>query len=342
MKTQPVDTPAAPAAVVDPEPIAKPQTAAEIAESEQALGIAPRVAVPPTAAKVPVLLGIAPKTLEEGWRLAQLFAQSDLVPKGYRGRPADILVAIQYGMEVGLPPMSALHSIYITNGRPNLWGDGFLAVIMASPPYHDHDEYYMVGGERRDLLVAADLTKDDTMAVCTFWRKDKPNRPRTASFSIAQAKKARLWTKEGPWQEYPDRMLKFRARDDAGHDAFPDVLRGVATGAGVVAPPIDFTDVTPEPPKEVRRKSETAPAAVAVVDMPPADEVTIGPVKVLGVEQFLGGYTASLHNGQKVDVLEELEAMELEKFVGTPNAVRLLCTKGPENSLVLKSFAIAD
>ena len=336
-KTQPVETPAAaPVAVAEQEPTPPPQTAEQIADTAAALGDQQKSGPP---ARVPVQMGIAPKTIEEGWRLAQFIAQSELVPKGYRGRPADVLVAIQYGMEVGLPPMAALHSIYVTNGRPSLWGDGFLAVIMASPRYKDHDEYYMVANERREFLTAADLQKDDTMAVTTFWRTDT-TRATTATFSIAKAKKAGLWSKEGPWQNYPDRMLKMRARGFAGHDAFPDVLRGIREAEEVIDVEPQ-TGAEPEPPKEVRRLSEMKAAEPAAA-MAPTDDVEIGPVKVSDVEQFLGGYTVSLHNGQRVDVLNDLDALELEKFKGTPNAVRLTCTKGPENSLVLKSFAIAD
>jgi hypothetical protein len=341
-------------AVADAEPpAAPPQTPEQIAETEKVLGLnggakptAPAAATTAIAQKAPVHMGVAPKTVEEGWRLAQFIAQSELVPKGYRGRPADVLVAIQYGMEVGLPPMAALHSIFVTNGRPSLWGDGFLAVIMASPQYKDHDEYYMVEGERREFLVGADFSKDDTMAVCTFWRTDSP-RPRTATFSIAKAKRAGLWSKLGPWQEYPDRMLKFRARGFAGHDAFPDVLRGIRTAEEVMdLPPQE--DTPPEPPKEVRRISETVEHAQARVqtlkasrDAAPGEQVVMGPVSVKYVEALLGTYTLVLKTGEKIAVPNELDALELEKFKGTDHYVRLTADKTPEG-LRLASFGIAE
>jgi hypothetical protein len=217
------------------------------------------IAVPdPTAPRPIVRLGIAPTTLDEGWRLAQMFAKSELVPKNFRGRPEDIMVAIQYGLEIGLPPMAALSSIAVINGRASLWGDGFIAVLMSSPLYADHDEYYEVtvtkgtdpvtkapitAVERRDRLSADDLKADTTLAVCTFWRHGKKT-PVTRTFSIAQAKKASLWGKARPWQEYGDRMLSMRARGFAGRDAFPDLLRGIKTAEEVMDTPPDI-DVTP-------------------------------------------------------------------------------------------------
>ena len=74
------------------------------------------------------------------------------------------------------------------------------------------------------------------------------------------AKRAGLWTKAGPWQTYPRRMLQMRARSFALRDAFPDVLKGLISveealdnhsGADQLAPPtIDAIaePATPAPP----------------------------------------------------------------------------------------------
>lgn len=208
---------------------------------------------------VPVQLGIAPHSLEEGWRLAQVMAKSALVPKNFQNKPEDVLVAIQLGIEVGLAPMQALQSIAVINGRPSVWGDGFLALIMASSSYLDHDEYYEVKGQRVDGLTAEDLKLETTAAICTFHRRGKAT-PTTQRFTVGMAKKASLLGKEGPWGSYPDRMLKMRARSWAGRDAFPDVLRGMTTAE-------EAMDIPSDPPAPVRpvitmpqRKSDSVPA----------------------------------------------------------------------------------
>jgi hypothetical protein len=54
-------------------------------------------------------------------------------------------------------------------------------------------------------------------------------KPTVARFSVADAKKAGLWGKVGPWTQYPKRMLQLRARGFALRDAFPDVLKGLVT-----------------------------------------------------------------------------------------------------------------
>jgi hypothetical protein len=65
-------------------------------------------------------------------------------------------------------------------------------------------------------------------AVCQTSRKGKDANV-VARFSVADAKKAGLWGKQGPWTQYPKRMLQLRARGFALRDAFPDVLRGLVT-----------------------------------------------------------------------------------------------------------------
>ena len=47
-------------------------------------------------------------------------------------------------------------------------------------------------------------------AVCIAKRHGST--PVTARFSVMDAKRAGLWTKAGPWQTYPRRMLQMRAR----------------------------------------------------------------------------------------------------------------------------------
>jgi hypothetical protein len=143
----------------------------------------------------------------------QAIAQSNLVPKDFRGRAADIMIAVQMGMEVGLKPMQALHSIAVINGRPALYGDGALAVVRARPDCEDVVELISGDGDART-------------ATCSVKRAGSTKVDR--SFSVMEAKKAALWSKDGPWKQYPDRMLQMRARGFALRDSFPDALKGFA------------------------------------------------------------------------------------------------------------------
>lgn len=296
---------------------------------------------PPAPDRVPVRLGLLPTSIEEGWRLAQMMAKSELVPKAFRNRPEDILVAIQMGTEIGFAPMQALQSIAVINGRPGVWGDGFLALIMASPHYQDHDEYYEVGGQRRDGLTEPDLKDPTTAAVCTFWRRGKQT-PITRRFSVAQAKTAGLLGKDGPWQTHRDRMLQMRARGFAGRDGFPDVLRGISPAEELRDVPMPA--IAAAPARIVQRLSTTPPTPSAGPELPP-DVIVTGQVHEL--EQGADGYWLTLRSGERIaiDPTHEADVAELLKFGGTDHTLRVTCRPHPERAdrtLTFVTFTLAD
>ena len=153
-------------------------------------------------------MGLMPQNLDEALRLADILARSSLVPRDYQGNPANALVAIQWGCELGLPPLQSLQSVAVINGRPSLWGDSALALVRGS-----------------GLLEAITETVTATEAVCVVKRKGEAETSRT--FTLEDAKRAGLAGKAGPWSQYPRRMMQMRARAWALRDVFPDVLRGV-------------------------------------------------------------------------------------------------------------------
>lgn len=151
---------------------------------------------------------LQPASMQEFMDLAEKFSRSTMVPKDYQGRSDNIIVAWQFGSEVGLKPMQALQSIAVINGRPSIWGDGMLALVRGSGLLEDFQE-----------------TITDTLATCRVKRKGESVCERT--FSLDDARKAGLLNKSGPWTQYPKRMLQLRARGFALRDAFADVLKGL-------------------------------------------------------------------------------------------------------------------
>jgi hypothetical protein len=135
-----------------------------------------------------------------------------MAPKGLE-TPEACLIAILHGLEVGLTPLAALQRIAVINGRPTIWGDGALALVRASGLCAYVHETLRGKGDHK-------------VATCTVKRRDE-DEPLTRRFSVADARRAGLWGKEGPWQTFPDRMLQMRARAFALRDAFADVLGGL-------------------------------------------------------------------------------------------------------------------
>lgn len=174
---------------------------------------------------------LTPKTLDEAMKYADIIAKSDIVPKDYKNNAGNVLVAVQMGAELGLPPLQALQNIAVINGRPSVWGDSLIAIARAHPACEFINESF-----------------DDSKmtATCKVKRRGEPEQSRT--FSKADAETAGLWNKQGPWKTNPKRMLQMRARGFAIRDVFADALRGLA----MVEETRDYEerDVTPREPEK--------------------------------------------------------------------------------------------
>jgi hypothetical protein len=184
--------------------------------------------------------GLALASFDDAFRFATMVSKSEFAPKDFKGKPESCLLAIQHGSEVGLSPMQSLQSIAVINGRPTIWGDAALALVQASAACEYVKE--TLEGEGKALT-----------AVCEVKRRGYPA-PTVVRFSMADAERAGLLGKSGPWTQYTSRMLALRARGFALRNAFADALRGLITAEEAQDYPTPEPAPAPRPPVEVRPK----------------------------------------------------------------------------------------
>lgn len=227
---------------------------------------------------------IMPQNFQELNQLAELIAKSDLAPKDFKGKPANALIAIQMGAEVGFSPMQAIQNIAVINGRPSMWGDASLALVQSHPSYEwieetwdDKTQTARCRGKRRGDPAISDWT-----------------------FSMDDARKAFMITydngretrvplaEKSTYKSYPRRMCAMRARAFVLRDKWADVIKGLAIreevedmvdmvpdGAGTYVP----VENTPKRASEAAApaapagKAESAPAATASTTSAPVISV---------------------------------------------------------------------
>ncbi len=173
--------------------------------------------------KAPMLTsqkGLVLTSLDDMWRFAGYVVRSGLTPKGLE-KPEAVVIALQMGYELGLPPMQSLQNIAVINGRPCVWGDAVPGLIEAS---HKQEYGYPTKIGKRN----PDGSFPDSYGY-RYTTKRIGREEYSYEFTVADAKKASLWGKQGTWTFYPDRMLLNRARTFCLRDVFPDVLRGLVT-----------------------------------------------------------------------------------------------------------------
>lgn len=222
---------------------------------------------------------------------SQYLADSDMVPKDFKGKPGNCLVAIQWGMEIGLKPLQAMQNIAVINGRPSLWGDSVIALARNSPVC--------------EYIVEED---DGRTATCKVKRRGEPEQIRT--FSMEDAKIAGLLGKQGPWTQYPKRMRQMRARAFAIRDVFPDVLKGLPVAEEVM-------DMPQSTPINTRTGDVMPVASMALIDS--ANEAADG-----GRDSFAKWWKAAKPEDRKAladhvnDLKARTEAADKARTVETP------------------------
>lgn len=222
---------------------------------------------------------IVPTSIEEVFRLATAISRSGLAPRDMSTAEA-LTVAIMHGMEIGLPPLQAINRIAVVNGRPTVWGDAIPALLWAA------------GFKIKEWI---DGEGDARAAHCTITRRPDKTEV-TRSFSVAQARTARLWGKAGPWQQFPDRMLQMRARGFAARDGASDVLGGLYLKEEVEDEVLrDITPAQPVPAQTASRAIDDIPEVPEMSQSAPADDVPqVEPDELGDAAGFLAKLTSDL------------------------------------------------
>lgn len=166
-----------------------------------------------------------PRTPHERYVFAQSLAEARQLPGQIRGSIADVLLRIEYGVAVGVPPISAVTAIHMIDGKPSA-SAGMISGLLRT------------AGKLRVWTEADPEWPGEVRAVATFRRNDDPEFEYRVEWTIDRAIAAKLLkvaddgrliaAKSGSaWDTYRAGMLKARAVSEIGRDAAEDVLLGV-------------------------------------------------------------------------------------------------------------------
>ncbi len=226
---------------------------------------------PPT---VSLSLSLVPRSIEDLERLSVIVFKAG-PPPGH-GCHQSVAMAIAFGLEIGLLPIQAVASVSVVNGKPSLYGDAALGLLQASPFCSE-------------LEHGLDGEGDDRVGWMRTQRKGE-DKARETRFSVADAVTAQLWSKKGPWQTYPNRMLVWKAVSFHMKDWWADVLRGLSIHEDLAAEMEARSEarqreqpaIETDKPAVVRVESEAA-RPTAAPELPAAPTVATPIVTVAGV-----------------------------------------------------------
>lgn len=253
---------------------------------------------------------IAPQNFEQANSLAEIIAGSQFCPTAFKGKPGDVLCAIQFATEVGLQPMQGLQNIAVINGKPSLYGDAALAIVRQHPAF--------VSIEERDPTDA--LAKGEGLCSIKI-RHSEGTTTVTRRFTTAEAKAAGLIGKQGPWSQYPGRMYQMRARAFAMRDALPEALKGIgiaeessdipAQATARALPQTQAPNVNALPAPSMPEAVDTRTGEVIEATAEPAQEKpAVAPLKV---DDFADRFSECTTMEQVDAISKEIRAMNVDQ-----------------------------
>ena len=171
-----------------------------------------------------------PTNISEAIQLCDMLAKSALVPDALRGKPADIMLILMTGRDLGLSVTQSFRALFVVKGRPSLSS----AYKVARAQQHPDCEYF------RLVSSSATVAKWETK------RRGQPA-PVVMEWTIEQAKRAGLGGDN--WNKYPEAMLRARGGSALADAVYSDAIYGLPTAeeldadtasplpADIVAPP---------------------------------------------------------------------------------------------------------
>ena len=260
---------------------------------------------------------IIPASFEDVQRLAKMAVAAGLAPRAWNDddatATAKATAAIMHGLECGVPPMQAMQNIAVINGRTVMWGELLVAVLLS----HGFKVKMWTDGNGDQRIGRAVVTRPDGEAI-------------EASFSVAQAKQARLWderervrkkgkngdTYEAPndsaWFRFPDDMLQWKALGRANRRGGSDATRGLMIRQDMDEPNKTI-DVTPE------KSAPALPELPDIPDDPPlADQAAVlremehklTPENVSGVEREYAAAIMAMDEDGRGAAIDMIQAMK--------------------------------
>ena len=223
-----------------------------------------------TLATLPV---VREDSLPERQEYAKALSVSNLLPAQYRGKPENVLYAIEFGRAIGVEPIVAINQVHIIEQKPSASSALISSLVRRA-------------GHRLRIWVERDDRGQLVKAVATITRHDDPDFTFRAEWTMVRANAAGV-TGKSVWKNYPEAMLKARAITEVAREACEEALNGIgytpeelgadqnADGSWVVT---DAAPTRQNRPGQTIRDAVT-PSAGASADgfTPPVDEPPSAP-----------------------------------------------------------------
>lgn len=230
---------------------------------------------------------------------ARAVSTGAMLPDAYRGKPADILLAVGLGQSMGLSPAESLYRIAVIKGKPTASAE-------------------LIASQVRKAGHKLRVKGDDTTCTATIIRADDPDFPFEVTRDIAWARGMGL-ADNANYKKQPGTMLQWRAITAVARLACPEALYGVqytpdeieTSWDGTTAPPRTTglaAALAPEPePVDVTEAEivDDSDAATLLAQIKTAAEAAQIPLDTIAADW------ADTHSGQSIGEATDVGGLEI-------------------------------
>ena len=148
-------------------------------------------------------------SMQDQMQFAQLVTEGSMVPKDYKGQPANAMIAIGLGQSMGLSPAESLYRIDVIQGKPTASAELIASNI-----------------RKAGHTLRVEVDEQNVSVRATVYRSDDPEFAHTVVRDMNWAKQMGLVSKDN-YKKQPLTMLQWRAISGVGRLACPEALYGV-------------------------------------------------------------------------------------------------------------------
>lgn len=266
---------------------------------------------------------LAPRSLEEVRSLSKELSVSRLLPAAMQKSPADVMLVVLTGHELGLQPMQAIRGIHIIEGKPSLSADMMSALCL----------------RRRDVCERITLL-ESTETKATYEAVRVGQKAVKMSWTMEQAKRAGVLGK-GNWAKFPEAMLRARCLSAICRAVFPDLVGGVydpdeLLRDGLSAPPAPAA--APAVAEKVVGESVQAPPPPPTPVPEPIQDAEVVDAAPVPIDEKPQGEALTADEAEEIALMEAIQAAQKRAELN-PLAARAAKLQSDEaKSRVRKAF----
>lgn len=181
--------------------------------------------------------------MEKALKFSEVMAQADIIPAHYRGKPANVFVAMQSAFRMHLDPMQVMQNTFVISGKLGMVSSFAISLANGSGLF-DSGICYKIEGKGDDLKVTA------------YANLKKSGREISYTITMREAI-AEGWTKNAKYRTLPELMLRYRAATLLIRTHVPEVLNGMHMVEEIEDVAIATKDVTPSKSASISSKLDS-------------------------------------------------------------------------------------